>query len=182
MSSRRSSRGHTRAKASRQRKVAGLVMLTTVCAVIWGRNIWLDAPRDAKASVDVLDAPANEDAEPAGSAARRAGRPVTLTLGDGADRDPFVLDVAAYEHREVAPEPETPIVEPEAIDYGPELRTLRLQGTFLGSDPRALINNRIFVIGDTIRGFRVEAIAKRQVTLVKDGVRFDLEMERSREP
>ena len=57
-----------------------------------------------------------------------------------------------------------------------EAAQLRLQATFLADPPRAVIDGRVFAVGDLIGGYRVIAISGREVTLLKSGLRVRLTM------
>lgn len=54
--------------------------------------------------------------------------------------------------------------------------TMTLASTILSATPKAIIDGQVVQVGDMIRGFRVEEIGSRSVTLERDGVRVSLEM------
>ncbi len=55
-------------------------------------------------------------------------------------------------------------------------REMILESTLLSDPPQAIIAGQLVRIGDQINGFQVVEIQSRSVTLLKDGVRINLEM------
>ncbi|MCJ7543833.1 MAG: hypothetical protein MUP47_04585 [Phycisphaerae bacterium] len=53
---------------------------------------------------------------------------------------------------------------------------MTLESTILSSTPKAIVDGQLVQVGDVIRGFRVERIGSRSVTLERGGVRVVLEM------
>jgi hypothetical protein len=57
-----------------------------------------------------------------------------------------------------------------------EAKALTLESTVLSVTPRAMIDGQLVRVGDWFRGFRVEEIRSRSVTLGKDGISVSIEM------
>ena len=88
--------------------------------------------------------------------------------------DPFSSPVVFPPKPPVAPEP-----EPPKSDKAEELnqlvrRTIKLNGTFLGSHPMAIMNGKMYHTGDNVEGFLLRQIGSRDVELEKDGVQIKL--------
>ena len=59
-----------------------------------------------------------------------------------------------------------------------QAQALSLTSTMLGDSPAAMISGRVLHVGEYISGFRVEQIGSSKCSLVRDGVRVELHMER----
>ncbi len=57
-----------------------------------------------------------------------------------------------------------------------EAKALTLDSTILSATPRAMIDGQLVRVGDLIKGFSVEEIRSRSVTLGKDGISVSIEM------
>ncbi|MGA1870136.1 MAG: hypothetical protein ACMUJM_16490 [bacterium] len=55
-------------------------------------------------------------------------------------------------------------------------KTLRLEATFTGGQPMAVINNQPLAIGDTIAGYQLKEVQDRLVILTKDGKNTTLKL------
>ena len=62
-----------------------------------------------------------------------------------------------------------------------EARALSLTSTMLGASPAAVINGKVLRVGDVIDGFRLERIDSARCTLVKEGVRVELRMQKDKD-
>ena len=99
---------------------------------------------------------------------------VTVDWNPTLTRDPF-SSVAVFPPKPVAP-PE-PLV-PQG-DKAEELtqavrRKIKLNGTFVGSHPLAIMNGKMYRTGDHVDGFLLKQIGVREVVLEKDGVQIVL--------
>lgn len=73
-----------------------------------------------------------------------------------------------------APAP-LPVLKPEK----PVLPAFNLQGIVWGSDqPQAIINNKVFGIGDSIQGFKIKSISKNDIDLTSGGEEFHVHMDK----
>jgi hypothetical protein len=89
-------------------------------------------------------------------------------------RDPFSSAVVFPPKAAVAPPP-----EPAQGEKAEELtrlvrRNFKLTGTFLGSHPVAILNTKMYHVGDRVDGFLLTEIGAREVKLEKDGVSITL--------
>ncbi len=55
--------------------------------------------------------------------------------------------------------------------------TLKLQGTTLGNNPSAMINNQVYRLGELINRFKVTRIEPRQIVMKRGGVEITLPMD-----
>jgi type II secretory pathway component PulC len=53
--------------------------------------------------------------------------------------------------------------------YAPAPEELKLSGIWLGSKPRAVINNTVVGVGMTVSGYRVQKITQNKVVLSRNG-------------
>ena len=74
------------------------------------------------------------------------------------------------------PKPDVPVVvTPSAlpVDYAAIVREkFNLKGTILGERPIAMMNGRVYRIGEVLEGFTIVEIEKNQITVEREGTRF----------
>lgn len=170
--------------AARRNKIVALGMLFAILGVIWGRNLF-SGPRVTNAGTSATEvAPGTT---PEVTSERTVGQaPVQFTWSVDVQRNPFALDAAAFERRDVDDPPV--VIEPDPIDAGVSeedlaeaLESIALQGTFISRQPRAMINDQLYVVGDAVEGFEIVRIEMRRVVLRRDGLDFVIEVPLSRE-
>ena len=93
-------------------------------------------------------------------------------------RDPFHSD-RVFPPAAPTPEPkqqEDPVaVAPSglSVDYAAIVREkFNLKGTILGERPIAMMNGRVYRIGEVLEGFTIVEIQKNQITVEREGTRF----------
>jgi hypothetical protein len=121
----------------------------------------LAAAPDAPSPAPQSDGPAAQQGPPL-----RVEVDWNLTL----TRDPFASAVVFPPKPIAAPPPEPAQGEKAEEITRLARRTMKLSGTFLGSHPIAILNDKMYHAGDRVDGFLVTNIGAREVTLEKDGV------------
>ena len=92
-------------------------------------------------------------------------------------RDPFHSDLV-FPPAAPAPEPKSdvPVVVPPSgpgVDYASIVREkINLKGTILGERPIAMMNGRVYRLGEVLEGFTIVEIEKNQITVEREGTRF----------
>jgi hypothetical protein len=173
-----------------KRKAAMLAMLACFALLLWGRLLLKDVPRTAVANPSAPAAEAAADGA-VGSKVTAASvlRPVVkVELSDAVNRDLFRFNSTHFPLIEKAesPEPVAKLADKRS-DEGEQQRTAEmavrvaarrfsLQSTLLGQPSRALINNVLLEVGETIDGFELVEVRERLVVLKKDGIEVILEM------
>ena len=166
-------------KASRQK----LVMLggVSVVGLAVGIRMLSSGPKAAPAATVVPPAvpamvgsaaPLSQPAKPA----LMIAWPTDIT------RDPFQSDLvfppAAPPPAPLPVEPKvdvpavvTPVAPP--VDLGALVaEKIQLKGTVLGDRPIAMMNGRVYRVGEVLEGFKIVEIAKNQITVERDATRF----------
>jgi hypothetical protein len=158
-------------KLSRQ-KIVMLGGLSVVAAAV-GIRLLSSGPESAPAATVTSSSAINLDPTPSQPV---KGAMAVVWPTDMA-RDPFhsdrVFPPAA------PPEPkqqEAPtVVAPVglSVDYAAIVREkMNLKGTILGERPIAMMNGRVYRIGEVLEGFTIVEIEKNQITVEREGTRF----------
>lgn len=149
-----------------RKKAIALTVLVTMLAIVWGRNL-LTKPGKASAasgsSQPILPDPRDDPL------LVPSGPPVEIDWPPALGRNPFAVDQLAFKQRPVE-------VQTDSGDPRPGASGLKLNLTFLGDAPRAIINGRTLHVGETVEGFTVERIELRRVILKRGDVEVTLEM------
>jgi hypothetical protein len=93
-------------------------------------------------------------------------------------RDPFTSPL-------VFPPPTAPVITPPEVEDEAKIRAakteelvrairanVKLNGTFLGAQPQAIINGKPCRVGDMVHGFEIKRIGARDVIVEKDGIQL----------
>lgn len=172
-----------------KKKLSLMISLSAVMLLLWGRLLLKQDPRTAVAKPSAVaavdDASVEDTADVTDIATTPINHPpVEVVLVTSLSRDPFAFDkdrypLAAGAARDQEPEksPDETSDERNRIEAIREMAaTLRFQAGMLGPTPRALINDRVYRLGDKINGFAVSKIESRRVVLEKDGIEIHLRM------
>jgi hypothetical protein len=98
-------------------------------------------------------------------------------------RDPFASELVFPPSAPTPPPP--PVVDPATIapipppvDLAALVREkIHLKGTILGERPIAMMNGRVYRVGEVLEGFKVVEIEKKQITVERDGTRLVVEVQ-----
>jgi hypothetical protein len=161
-------------KSKARTTVIGGGLVVVLCA--FGARQLLRAPADS------AGAEAGPAAGPADASAPQQGQPPKYEVdwNLALARDPFTSDlVFPPKQPVVVPTPETP--HTDKVEELAQLvrKTIKLNGTFLGSHPLAIINGKTFRTGDRVEGFVLLHIEGQKVVLEKDGVKLAVAAEGS---
>jgi hypothetical protein len=165
-------------KIDRKKANSKLVVLggvSVVAAAIIIRMMWSGPQPAPAASVDGLsgEAPAiSGQPSPNPAVAARVAWPADIA------RDPFTSDLVLTPAGAAPPTKAEPVVAPStvAIDVAALAREkIELKGTVLGDRPLAMMNGRVFHIGQVFEGFKIVEIATNQITVEREGSRVVVE-------
>jgi hypothetical protein len=158
-------------KLSRQKMVmlAGLSIVAAAVAI----RLLSSGPESAPAATVTSSSATNLDPTPS----QPVKGAMAVVWPTDIARDPFhsdrVFPPAA------PPEPkqqEVPtVVAPSglSVDYAAIVREkMNLKGTILGERPIAMMNGRVYRIGEVLEGFTIVEIEKNQITVEREGTRF----------
>lgn len=171
-----------------KKKLSIMISLSAVMLLLWGRLLLKQDPRTAVAEPSVsavVDAASDSGDETSPTASQFVNNPtVELAIADELQRDLFRFEKDRYPLAagvQVEDELEkSPDKKPDEKEQIEAIRTmasqLRFQAAMLGPTPRALINDRIYRLGDKINNFRVTKIESRRVVLENGGIEIHLEM------
>ena len=168
---------------SDKKKLSVSIVLVVMLLLLWGRLLLNRAPRTAVADPE---ATATEPAAPTAGAGlpTKYYQMVYVDLPETVERDLFRFEISRY-RSDWSPEdgsgqgkspPKSPDNELEIQKIRQWADSLMLQAAVLGDEPKVMINDRIYRLGDRINGFVVETVESRSATLVKDDVAIRLEM------
>lgn len=165
-----------------KKRCAILVVLAIVAAVLFARLLLKRSSPAAATAASTAgaasEAPTGEALwQPTEGAPRRDDyfRRIDTTI----TRDIFVPPERYYPSLEITKKPQPTATESRSAQKENARRDasiMALESTILSSTPKAIINGQLVQVGDVIRGFRVEQIGSRSVTLERGGVRVMLEM------
>jgi len=172
-----------------KKKATILATTAALGLLLWGRLLLQGAPRTAtaddqkaKQAAAALIAPA--PAVPSDDEPAQPQREVQLA--DRVQRDLFAIRSNLFPRFSEGPDSTWPGAksgsfptdesERRRLAVLNEARELRLEGTLLGSIPRARINGRLIRIGESVQGFELVEIRSRELVLRKDGLVVVLEM------
>ena len=101
---------------------------------------------------------------------------VAVTWPADVARDPFHSDLV-FPPAAPTPQPkvEVPVVTPVpvAVDLSALVREkLHLKGTILGERPVAMMNGRVYRVGEVVEGFKIVEIEKNRIAVERDGTRL----------
>ncbi len=168
-------------KTGRRVKLAALLGLGLVGAVVWGPMIVPSGPRRAAGQSAQSSRSASAAGQGHSTPSAKGQAAIDVVWPAPLGRDPFAFDAAPYK-RKPTKQPavtvdETPEPEPEPTIDSQDVRdTLALEGTILGVHPRALINGKLYKLGQIVEGFEIKGIGDRRVTVHKNGVDVKLGM------
>ncbi len=104
---------------------------------------------------------------------------LAITWPTDITRDPFHSDLVFPPAAPPPPPPEpkvdVPVVAPAPppIDLAALVQEkIHLKGTILGDRPIAMMNGRVYRVGEVLEGFKIVEIAKDQITVERDVTRF----------
>jgi len=171
-----------------KKKFGALVGLFALGLLLWGRLLITNVPRTATAVPTIsktAPTPMPDKFTPEASSDTAERQAVEIEIVEKLTRDPFEVNPALFP--KLKSKENTSHLTKSASDPADELqqhqqrimteaRSLKLQSTILGAQPRAMINGSLIGPGQTIQGFEVTEIRPRTVKLVKDGVTVVLEM------
>ena len=158
-------------KPSRQKMV--LLGGLSVVAAAMGIRLLSSGPESAPAATVT-----SSSATPVHPAPAQPGKGATTVVWPtDMARDPFqsnlVFPPAAPPPE---PKPDVPaVVAPSdpGVDYATLVREkFNLKGTILGERPIAMMNGRVYRIGEVLEGFTIVEIEKNQITVEREGTRF----------
>jgi hypothetical protein len=130
---------------------------------------FLRTPAESAAADGILPAPSAE-----GPAGTQGQFRVEVDWNATLSRDPFWSTAVFPPKAPVIPDPEVPQGD-KAEELAQAVRkTIKLNGTFLGSHPIAIMNGKMFRTGDQVEGLLLRHIGSREVVLEKDGVKVVL--------
>jgi len=159
-------------KPSRQKRVM-LGGLSVVAAAV-GIRLLSSGPESAPAATVTSSSATNLDPTPS----QPVKGAMTVVWPTDMARDPFHSD-RVFPPAAPSPEPkqqEVPsVVAPSglSVDYAAIVRDkMNLKGTILGERPIAMMNGRVYRIGEVLEGFTIVEIEKNQITVEREGTRF----------
>ena len=163
---------HNRRVKGGRKGPAGVGVIAAGLLILLGG---LTARRLLRAPLESAAADALPAALPAEAPAAQPGlQKVEVDWNPTLARDPFISQVVFPPKPPVAPAPPVPVGD-KAKELAQEVRrTFKLNGTFLGSHPVAIMNGNMYHTGDRVGGFLVRQINAREVVLEKDGVEIVL--------
>jgi hypothetical protein len=128
----------------------------------------------------IASAPSTASNSQASTASYKAKLPdLEVNWGGGLKRD--VFDTRELLPRISAPTPQTRPSSPEIgqIVAAEAKAILRLQGTFNGASPAALINGGMYYSGDRVKGFRIVEIQDNKIIVERQGVLLSIASEQN---
>jgi hypothetical protein len=154
--------------------VAGLVILLGAVCV----RFLMPSPSKAAASAAARRGKNEGPPQPPGPALAQPLSRLQMDWPMDLARDPFTSAVVFPPP--VKPTPTQPEVEDEAKIRAAKTEELirairanvKLNGTFLGAQPQAIINGKPCRVGDTVHGFVIKHIGGRDVIVEKDGIQL----------
>lgn len=173
-------RGMNKAKSGKRPAVilAGLLIVLAALCV----RFVMPAPSKASGSVSARGK-ADTTSRTTSQAPAQPAAKLVVNWERQLKRDPFVS--ALVFPPPTRPVPPEPVVEDEAALRATRTEALikevraniKLNGTFLGAQPQAIINGKPCGVGDSIQGFVVRRIGARDVIIEKDGIQLLLAAE-----
>jgi len=166
-----------------KKKLTLMLGLLAVMLLLWGRLLLKQAPRSAVAEPQQTQQTEKQDAvQPVQPAQFSFRETLRVDLPSVVRRDLFLFDKDRYPQSTLdAPQPdleksdsETPEVNRQIEEIRRWVDNLVLQGAVLGKEPRAMINNRVYRLGETLNGFELVKVEPRQVILQKDDIEIVL--------
>ena len=174
-------RVNQRPKAGRG-KVAVLCGLSLVLAALSFRLVKPKLSAGQAAPPPPLPMPAGP-ATPLPSSPTAAAKPLVIRWPDASARNPF-HSAAVYppQAKKVEPAQVTVVTPPPPpppqpkVDYAAAARqAIQLKGTVQGERPVAMVNGRLYRVGESVANFRILEIGKRSITVEQAGVRVVIE-------
>jgi hypothetical protein len=169
--------GGTMSVATNKPSRPKLVLLggLSIVALAVGIRLVSSGPESAPAATVT---PSTPDTPGAGGAdaPTAAKAPVSINWPADVARDPFHSDLVFPPAAPPSQQPvEVPVVAPAPVKV--DLATLvrekiHLKGTILGERPVAMMNGRVYRVGEVVDGFTIIEIEKNRITVERDGTRF----------
>jgi hypothetical protein len=168
-----------------KKKLTLMVALMAVMLLLWGRLLLKQAPRtavaDPAATQQTEQTETSQPAQPAQAVFRETLR---IDLPSVVRRDLFLFDKDRYPRVALDTSGttteksgrETPEVSRQIEEIRQWVDSLVLQGAVLGNPPRAMINNRVYRLGEKLNGFEIVKVEARQVVLRRDEIEIVLPM------
>jgi hypothetical protein len=155
--------------------------LALIAAAVGVRALW-SGPQSAPAAlVPEVTLPPAPTQGSAGTGAASTVAPAVIAWPKMVARDPFQSSLVYPPAPKVDPKVDpTPVVvmppTPAPDDVAALAKaTIHLKGTVLGDKPIAMMNGRVYRIGEYVEGFRVVQIEKRRVVVERDGAQVAIE-------
>ena len=167
-----------------KKKLSMVIVLSAVLLLLWGRLILKrGSPKTAVAEPDAAAVETDQTATPT-SVITKDSPVVYVNLPRSIDRDIFLFRIGLYRRGRAVEDindggkstSESPdnAMDMEAIRNWAE--SLELQAAVLGDDPKVMICDRVYRLGDRINGFVVKSVRSRAVTLANGQIEINLEM------
>jgi hypothetical protein len=171
-----------------KKKLTLMVALMAMMLLLWGRLLLKQAPRTAIADPSQTErtqqteqAKASQSAQPMQVVYRQA---LEVDLPSVVRRDLFLFDKDRYprvafdtsDRDSEKSDTQTPEVSRQIEEIRRWVESLVLQGAVLGNPPRAMINNRVYRLGEKLNGFEIVQVEARQIVLRKDDIEIVLPM------
>lgn len=110
-----------------------------------------------------------------------ANHAINVTWPNEIARDPFHSNLVFPP----APPPPEPVVEAPVLPPAPPpvdiealaKETIHLKGTVLGDRPLAMMNGRVYRVGEVVEGFEIVKIGINQITIERDGLRLIVQVQ-----
>jgi hypothetical protein len=172
----------------REKKKAAVMIVLLAVAIVLFAQLLLKKPNPAQATA----APAAR-VETLRATSAEPSTPSSEDVSADTSRDDYLRQIDTTIRRDIFAPPESyfPPGQSGKRSYRPitggrsdaekesvwnEAKALTLESTVLSATPRAMIDGQLVRVGDWIKGFRVEDIRSRSVTLGKEGISVSIEM------
>lgn len=160
-------------KRANSTKMVVLGGVSIIAVAVGFRMIWSGPQTAPAASVTSPADPTFLSAEPTQKPVAPA---VAIAWPTGIARDPFSSDVVLPPPAAPSGAKAEPVAPTEAVDVvALAHEKIQLKGTVLGEHPLAMMNGRVFQVGEVVEGFKIIEIKTNQITVERDGSRILVE-------
>ena len=167
-----------------KKKLSLMIALSAVLLLLWGRlMLKRGSPKTAVAEPEAA-AVETDQASPPKPVTTKDYPVVYVDLPRSVDRDIFRFRIDRYRQagavQDIDDGEKSP---PKSPDNGMDVEEVRkwaesleLQAAVLGDEPKVMISDRVYRLGDRINGFVVKSVRSRSVVLANGHIEINLEM------